>query len=286
MDRVWILVTVFNRLDSLPNFFQNLNQQDYNDFIVILIDHGTRHIEDQSLPSYVIHLKKPSDKWWTGPINDGLKYLFSRDDLKDNDFIMLQNDDVKFGPTFISDLVNISKREKAIVGAITIDPNTRKIVDADNKFSILRANHICAKRGKDLQEVGVEPIPSDILKGRGVIYPVKVVRDIGFLNEKLRRRSDPEWAYRAKKRGYKVLIAPSVVVESVIGTDIKLEGKISVKDITNYLFSPKSTANLPDALTYFFACLGPLKGSYCVAVYTLRIFLIVFLKYILSIRKS
>lgn len=281
-NRVWILTTVFNRAYTLPKYFSNIEKQTYKNYKLVIIDHGNKTIDKRTLPFYVVYVKSTPDKWWTGAVNDGLKHIFNSEKVLDDDFIMLQNDDVEFNEFLIEDLVNASADNDAVIGAITLDIDSKIIVDADNRFSILKAKHICENRGKTLDEIGNQLLPSDILKGRGVIYPVKVVKEIGYLDERLNRRSDPEWGYRAKKAGYNIFIDPKILVFTKVDTDVSLSNYVTFDKLKKYLFSPRSTANLPDAIKYFYICSGFLKGTYSSIIYLFRLMIIILYKKIIQ----
>ena len=267
---VYILTTVFDRFETLGKYYANLSKQSYSNYKLVLIDHGRKDIPSDMIPPNAYYIKSTPEKWWTGAVNVGIEYLKKNVRVNANDFILLQNDDVTFGENLISDLVDISQRKNAVVGAITVDKNSKKILDADNKFNILKAKHVCSLRGENIDSIKEDLIQSDVLKGRGVIYPLNVVNKIGMLDERLNRRSDPEWAYRAKKYGFKIFISTRTIVYTNINTDVTFNGKIDLNIVFDYLFSPRSTANLPDAIQYFFICLGPYLGLYCSIVHSLR----------------
>jgi len=268
--RVWILVTLFNRAQNLPLLFNRLARQTYPDFRLVMIDHGTPSVCSERIPQFVDYVRSSPDKWWGGAINDGIRYVFGRPDTTEDDFILLQNDDVDFDEAFVGNLVRTSQDAGgAVVGALTVDQNSGLIMDANNYLSVWRARHICPFRGKPVESAGTKLLESDILKGRGVIYPVRVVQRIGLINEKLARRSDPEWAFRARRHGFRVVIDPRIVVKSTVDPRTLLSQVCTLADIRKHLFSPRSYSNLPDAWHYFRLCLDPCRAVYCSVVHTL-----------------
>ena len=102
LPKAWVVTTVFNRFDALRRYLDCLSQQDYDNFCLVLIDHGPQNVTDNvALPGYVILLKSTPDKWWTSAVNIGVNYVLNQVDVQDTDFLILQNDDSTFGPSFL-----------------------------------------------------------------------------------------------------------------------------------------------------------------------------------------
>lgn len=124
------------------------------------------------------------------------------------------------------------------------------------------------------------------MKGRGVCYPVHVVRKIGFLNEKMARRADPEYAYRATREGLPVVTDPKIQVFSQVDPRTLMKGRLSLADVRMYLFSPRSYNNLFDAFHFYYAILDPIRASYCTLINGARCMLYMTVMYLKGLRKS
>lgn len=285
MKRAWVLATIFNREENLLGFLSRVEAQDYVEVKLVLVDHGTRPVEAKNLPTYVNYIRSSPEKWWTGAMNDGLRYILENAKADNSDYIVFLNDDVLFEKHLVSRLVHTSEcHHDAVVGAITVDRNSGRIMDANNLMSFWKARHLCPLRGKDLSEAGSEPLPSHILKGRGVVYPVKLVRELGLLDERLARRSDPEYAFRAHRRGVNVLVDPKIVVLSNVDPRTSLDYPVTLEKIRHHLFSVRSYSNLKDAFYYFRACFGWLRGMYCFLFHSAYTTAYCLYKYLASLR--
>lgn len=279
---VWIVTTVFNRFDALDRYLDCLSKQKYHNFRLILVDHGTQDVQDHTkVPDYAVLIKSTPDKWWTAAVNVGLDYILNQINAPDEDIIILQNDDSTFKPDFLSSLVKVAKQENAVVGAVAVDRRTGKILHANMKFDPWRAKYKYLYYGEDVSSIKGNLLESDVLKGRGTAYPVRIVRKIGLMEERLPQyKSDHEWSHRANRMGFRVLVTPKVIVETVIDTQEKMEVDHPFRQFFKILFGMRSTSNLRDSFCYFTICYGPFLGGGCFLNSTLRTVTITFIQMI------
>ena len=273
---IWLVTTAYNSVGRLSRYFECLIDQDYEPISLILVDHGTDSISGRlPLPDNSTLLRGHPSHWWTHAVNIGIEYVLSQGGVDDSDIILLQNDDSTFGPSFVSELVNAVGGARRAVGSVVIDRNTRKVLHANLKFDSIKAKYLYLHYGDRVAVLGDSLMASDALKGRGVAYPVKVVKEIGLLNTRLPHyRSDHEWAHRAKKLGVDVVVCPQAICETVIDTQAQISVSRPFATYWQVLFSRRSPANLQDMARYFYICFGPAKASYCVVVNGLRTLLV------------
>ena len=273
---VWMVTTAYNSVGRLSRYLECLIDQNYEPISLILVDHGTDSISGQlPLPENSIVLRGDPSHWWTQSVNIGIEYVLAKEGIRESDLILLQNDDSTFGPNFVSELVNAVGGAHRIVGSVVIDRNTRGVLHANLKFDTIKAKYLYQHYGDHVADLGDSLIASDVLKGRGVAYPVKVVKEIGLLNTRLRHyRSDHEWAHRAKTIGVDVVVCPRAICETVIDTQAKISVLRPFATYWQVLFGRRSPANLRDMARYFYICYGPARASYCVFVNGLRTLLV------------
>jgi len=273
---VWLVTTAYNSVGRLSRFLDCLIDQIYEPISLIIVDHGTDSISGQlPLPDNSILLRGDPSHWWTHAVNIGIGYVLGRAGVGDSDIILLQHDDSTFGLNFVSELVNAVGGARRVVGSVVIDRNTRGILHANLQFDRMKAKYLYLHYGDHAADLGDSLMASDVLKGRGVAYPVKVVKEIGLLNKRLPHyRSDHEWAHRAKTFGVDVVVCPRAVCETVIDTQAQISVLRPFASYWQVLFGRRSPANLPDMARYFYICFGPAKASYCVFVNGLRTLLV------------
>lgn len=272
--RVWVIVPLFNRVENIPRLLDQLRAQTFHDFKLVLVDHGLRKVDRTTLPDFVIYLESTPDKWWSGAMNVGMRHVMNHEAPKDIDFIVFQNDDVIFQPDMLENLVRFSQQENAVIGPVTLQIDNNQIVDANNFMNKVRGIHNCPYRGQDFGDIKEDFLESDIQKGRGVIYPVPVVRKIGLLTEKLKCRADPEYGWRAKKHGYRLLIARQIIVRTELDTQKKITEVHNPKGVYEILFNPHSYWNLPDSTIYFFLCFNVFLATYCTLIFAAQTLLV------------
>jgi len=273
---VWVVTTTFDRPEKLKAYIDCLSQQTWQSFTLVLVDHGIEPIRpDINFSFSTVILRADPSLWWTAAVNTGIRAVLQNTEIQGNDFVLLQNDDSTFGPDFISSLVMATNNSFRVVGSVVVDRNNGRVLHANLKFHRLRARYMYLHRGVIPEDLGVELLPADVLKGRGVIYPVSVVRRIGLLDERLPQyRSDHEWANRARRLGFDICVTPLAICETIIDTQERIVIHDPMRSFWRVLFGRRSPANLRDMVVYFFTCFGPVLAAYCVFVNGLRTILV------------
>ncbi len=263
-SKAWIITTVFDRTATLKSYFECLDAQTYREFGLVLVDHGFNEVTKEiALPDYVLLVRESPTKWWTAAVNSGISYALEHPDMSNQDIILLQNDDSIFGPDFINRLVSIAGSEQAVVGGVAIDATTRRILHANLKFNKRRAAYEYLHYDQPISDLTDRLYESDVLKGRGAAYPVRVVQQIGLLDERLPQyKSDHEWAHRAKTMGFGVYVTPGAISETVLDTQEQVSRVSPFLSFWRVLFSRRSPKNVVDTVKYFFICFRPIPATY------------------------
>lgn len=268
---IFVIVPLFDRFDNIPRLFDQLSAQTYRNHRLILVDHGTKTLPSEMRIPRIIYLVGSSSNWWSGAVNIGLRYVLETLKVPETDYVLLQNDDVRFGPELLEGLL-IAQRKNArsVVGAITLQYGTKQILDAHNSLNYWQGKHVSPLKGKMLNAAVNRTLRSDVLKGRGVLYPVHAVRAIGYTDERLHYRADTEWSFRARRAGYELFVTPNVVVETVQDSQEGARRRKGIKYFNDYVFSKRSTQNLYAAWVYFKDCFGPVACLWPFMVHALR----------------
>lgn len=267
---VWIIVPVFDRFQYLQGLYNQVSAQSYAAVRLVVVDHGTREIPSYLRRIGVDYIRGTTADWWSGAINKGIDYVVREKGLGSEDYILFQNDDVQFDHSLVERLVDATQEGADVVGAITVDRETKRILVASTRVSLARADHLYDYQGLRPEDLAGKLLPTELQMGRGVLYRADVVRCLGKLNEHLRYRADPEYAHRAHAAGFRSVVSPKAVVATERNTHASKAGITDFRSSWAFLFAPRSTANLPDAFHYFRSITNEPLAIYCFLVHSLR----------------
>ncbi len=266
-ETIWIVVPVYERANCLDRFICCLERQTYQNYNLVVVDHGRKSIKTQvqnvKNSRFEIIRGKPR-MWWSAAVNHGIKYVLTNKPVNYQTPILIQNDDVIFGPEYLSLLItDWGYREDVVIGSLCLDQDTKQIIRANMVLDKSKARIIYKDQGqysKCLTEKAV--LPSDVLTGRGTLLPVKVFSVAGFYNEKLLPHygADYELIFRAKRKGFTVLVSTRAVVYAKLESQYMFENNIKSK--IKYLFDRKSAANVKKLFFYSYLCFGFRYGTY------------------------
>jgi GT2 family glycosyltransferase len=107
-------------------------------------------------------------------------------------------------------------------------------VDADNQvtsFAALQAYPWGNSRGGSLEDVPKEPYGTYWANGACMLLRVKMIREIGLLDENMRFIcSDSDYSFTARSRGWDVMVSPSALVEHSLNSSAKA-GNPSIEEV-------------------------------------------------------
>jgi len=269
---IFIIISVFNRWGFTKACLNSLITQNYKQFTIIVVDHGSTdgtafNIENE-FPEVV--LIKGSDKlWWAGATNLGVSKAISLSG-SENDLILTLNNDLEVNENYLNELLNTYERFKpCFVGSISVNiSETEKVVYLGTYL-----NNITAKYKAPTEVIypfskvieSYDYINSDLLTGRGTLIPKKAFLELGLYDEKSfpHYMADEDFSLRGKNAGYKIVVSTGAVVKShVSATGVNFrQGNKSFKNFLNSLSSIRSANNLKyrfnwakkhGKLTYFY----------------------------------
>ncbi|WP_436373780.1 glycosyltransferase family 2 protein [Cytobacillus sp. BC1816] len=212
--KVVIVIPVFNRINDTLICLQNLYRQTYSNFEIVICDDkssdGTYEQVSKRYPE--VHLVKGNGHlWWTGGTNKAIEFAINK--INDIDYFLTLNNDVKINQDFLENLVAaIENNPKSLVCAVSLtEENEPKIFFGGcKKLSWKSAKYkMHYKPGtlfNEKKHIGI--LESDYLIGRGLLFPAKLINEIGLFNfESLPQYfSDSDFSLRAKRAGYKLLV--------------------------------------------------------------------------------
>lgn len=213
---IFIVIPTHNRWERARLALQSIYSSTYRNFNVVLIEDGCidRTVEycTKEFPSARI-LHGAGDLWWSGAINRGMEYAVNNK----ADAIVWLNDDDQVEPDTLDALVRSFLRNPRSVICARVKslsaPDEYGFVEQhppihDQRFGERTLLDIEDLRNRD--EVEIEH-PAG---GHGVLFPIECVRDVGYVDDKNFPQywGDHDYHYRAKKAGYKYIVALNAVV--------------------------------------------------------------------------
>lgn len=217
---------------------------------VVLVDDGstdgTGISVKNSFPKTII-LTGDGNLWWAGGVNKGLKYIENNFSC---DYILLLNNDTNFSSSSLKRLVGVINKsdELVVCSAVVIDEESGKILNMGQKVTGRLKELKPLLKGSSLAEYQSNTIECDSVGSRFVLMPKRIIRDIGYFDQHkfVHGYSDLEYFFRAKKKGYKILIVTKSIVSTKQNRNY-LKYRIIDQSVFNYLksfFNVKYSNNL------------------------------------------
>lgn len=212
------LVTIlYNGSEVLPEFFESLGKQTYQNFVLYVIDNSP---DDEALDlakvlaeKYDVAAEFINNNANLGVAkgnNQGIKLS-----LENNcDYVLLLNNDIDFDSDVIASIVEYSlDKQEYIVAPKIYYAGSNKLWFAGARFDMLRA--LTPHRGDLKEDLGeynqiehVEYCPTCFVLINSIVFD-----QVGFMDEDyFVYYDDTDWMLRAKDHGYKVLYFPRVTI--------------------------------------------------------------------------
>lgn len=247
---IYIVVPTYNRVDTCNAFIKYLQSQTYQDYYLVLVDHGKTKT---GISGEKITVIESDVNGWARAINIGLNHILSLDNVKDDDLILIINDDVILPNDYFENIIrSTQEKPNSILGTCCIDKNTNLTLRVAIKLNKFKAKHIYLYQNIDVDTIEKDYIESDVLTGKGTIIPVSILKKIGVYYEEMlpHYKADHELIWRAKQMGYPVFASTKMRLFTL--SDQKTaNGKESFIQTVKFLFfDMRSTINVRDWYRY------------------------------------
>lgn len=252
---IYIIIPVFNRWHYTNACLQSIVIQNYNEYKIIVVDHGSTDNTSQQIQAKytdVLIVTGNSSMWWAAATNLGVKKALELSN-SNHDFVLTLNNDLEVTENYVSELLKTyQNNQPCFVGSTSVNINNpNKVVYAGTIWDNYTAKYRSPPEVKFSYQklvVSNEFLFSDMLTGRGTLIPIKAFKDLGLYDEKNfpHYMADEDFALRGKKAGYKILVATKAFVKSHIeatGLNFKNQDK-SFGNFLNSLTSIRSANNL------------------------------------------
>jgi len=202
--KVFIILLNWNNWHETRECLESLEKIDYSNFEIVLVDNGSNSSDIENIKEANMQhtLYNPNNLGFAGGNNVGIKYALERG----ADYVLLLNNDAIAAPDFLTELVNAGESDKSfgILGSRIYKYGTDDVVFDGGEINKLmtKAEHI--KQGLTLL------LPVDYITGAAFLIKREVIEKIGLMREEyFLYYEDVDWCIRAKRAGYKCVLAPT-----------------------------------------------------------------------------
>lgn len=246
IPKVWVAIPVHNRLQFTRACIRQLVNQDYEELAIVIVDDGstdgTGQFLEQLADERIVTITGDGNLWWARAMELAINHFKSA--AQRSDFLLMLNDDVTFGPDYISTLVKASQTLcRAVVGSAQREQISGRELGSgyliDHAALSLRAVPASASFTK------VDAVPA-----RGALFPFDAVAAAGNVRPKLfpHYLADLDFSARCRAKGWLVYVVESApVFTDGRSSDTKVRNKGAWQRYT----SSRSKDNVWQRLAFF-----------------------------------
>jgi GT2 family glycosyltransferase len=246
---VWVCIAVYNRIGYTQKCLELLCRQTYPKVTPVVVDDGstdgTSAMIATQYPETVL-LQGDGSLYWAGAMHVGVAHILNHSE--NDDYVLLLNDDLVFDDHLIEELFRaMTVHPRSLIQAVEScvdDPDV--IWQGGVRINFWTAKHRRLNYHRRISEFPRGHLErSDYLTGRGVLAPVEVFRVAGNYDASYKQGGDPEFARRAARKGYHLLVAYDIPVLSYEkGRNLNETESYELSDIKRYYFSVLSNTRL------------------------------------------
>lgn len=226
--KVCIIIVNYNGTSDTVHCIESLKKQHYPNVEIVVVDNCSNEVsklESYLEESNVRFLKLASNRGFAAGNNAGVR--FANAHYNDIDYFLMLNNDTVVDSDFITPLVNeIDFDEK--IGACCSHINYFE----NPCHTWYGGGHINWKTGSSVHETKAkeigEPKDVDFLTGCAMLFPAKLINEIGYLNEDyFLFYEDAEYSVKIKRAGYRLRYVPTSLVLHKVSSTAGLKSPLS-----------------------------------------------------------
>jgi GT2 family glycosyltransferase len=257
---VYALIPVFNRLEHTRGVLDCLRAQRADEDIrLIVIDDGSSDGTREFLSGQhdVTVLDGDGTLWWGGAVELGLRHVLAI--ANPNDWVLLVNNDTRFGSDFVQELLNAARvHAPAAVGSVICDEaDPERLISLGVALDTWRLRTREKLERPRRRDAGRGPHAVDALSARGTLYPVAAFQTAGGLRPRWLPHylADYELAVRVRRAGYRLLVSERSVVLSnrAFGSTWK------ASSVLDRFFAIRSPSYLPAVIAFWWRASSALE---------------------------
>ncbi len=198
MSKLHIVTAVHNRYKITESFIKDLKNQTYKNIHLILVDDGSTDGTDKMVLNEMQDatiLYGDGNLWWGGAMHKAYRYI--KENVIDNDFVLIMNDDTNFEKDFLRIGVDLLKQnENSLITACGYSSNSGDQIDGSINCDISSGETFLLNPS----EYG------NCASTRALFLTAKTFKKVGGFHPKLLPHygSDYEFTIRANKKGFAI----------------------------------------------------------------------------------
>ena len=100
---IYIIVPTFSRVEETNKLLSSIQNSIKKEYLVLIIDDHPQKVTFNAIKNNnrVEVLLSEKELWWVGSVNLGIKFLFDKYNLQDEDIVVFANNDVRQTMRFI-----------------------------------------------------------------------------------------------------------------------------------------------------------------------------------------
>jgi len=248
-DTLFVLIPVHNRRQVTQRCLEQLRDQGYERLVAVVVDDGSTDGTGEMLRAFaglrVEVVSADGSLWWGGAVAEGMRRIDSL--ARDTDHVLLLNDDVELPHDFLARFVAAARQyPEMMLGCVQRDADGRLPdylgFSIDYRRQLIQTVPASAASG---------PLTDlDALAGRGVLFGVRLMRAIGYVDAARFPHywGDIEYSARARDQGFRVACLSDLSLRtSFAPSDSKVQGGGWRKRF----FSPVSSRNVAQRMLFW-----------------------------------
>jgi len=223
-----IIIINWNSYDCTRDCIESLQEMTFNNYDIILVDNDSKDGSGERLYAeypYVIYLKLPDNKGFTGGNNHAMNYSVNRNYT----YTLLLNNDTFVEPDFLEILIRYMKDHNA-VGAIQpkiyFNHDRTLLWNGGSWFNPWTGNDYVEGTNQKVSKTSEVLKEPDWITGCAFLIRNDVIKKTGLLDESLfMYYEDVDYSFRIKNEGYSLIYHPESVVYHIAGASTRAKEK-------------------------------------------------------------
>ncbi len=253
---VGIIVLNYNRANDTIECVVSLQQCNYRDVFVVVVDNGSTDGSEEILRNHLSGIEVLQTGRNLG-FAAGNNWAFEKIAAKNPKYVLLLNNDTIVDPGFLGKMISSMEQDEELAAAgstVLQYPKTNLVWYGGGKFKFWRASSVSNFAGENRGELPTEVDDSvTFITGCSLLLRVAVIERLGLFDERyFMYFEDAELSMRLITRGYKLLYVPESIVFHKVGLRKETPFTMYYGVRNRFLFIKSSTYGLRKLIAYLY----------------------------------